>query len=66
MDNEARIDGRLRALSSLVERAAAAGPLVLLVEDIQWATGRVRRACANWHRVRSARLLVLLHDAARG
>jgi len=38
MDNEARTQGRLRALVVLVERACARQPRVLLVEDVHWAS----------------------------
>jgi class 3 adenylate cyclase/tetratricopeptide (TPR) repeat protein len=41
MDNAARTGGRLRALSALAERAAAARPLALLVEDVHWAASTV-------------------------
>ena len=41
MDDAARTEGRLRALADAVERAAAARPLLLLVEDMHWATPRI-------------------------
>ncbi len=38
MDNDARTVGKLRALAAVVERASARAPLVLLVEDVHWAS----------------------------
>lgn len=41
MDNEARRGGKLRAFVGLVERAARSRTVVLLVEDVHWASGWV-------------------------
>jgi len=44
MDDAARTEGRLRALADAAERAAAARPQLLLVEDMHWATPRIAAA----------------------
>jgi len=38
MDNAARAEGRVRALTSAVSRAAAHKPVLTVVEDVHWAT----------------------------
>jgi len=38
MDNATRGEGRLRALASVVRHVAAQRPLVIVVEDVHWAT----------------------------
>jgi class 3 adenylate cyclase/tetratricopeptide (TPR) repeat protein len=42
MDNVARTEGKLHALVNAVERATARQPLVLLVEDVHWASAWVQ------------------------
>ncbi len=42
MDNATRTAGRLRALAGAVAHAATASPIVLLVEDVHWATPWIR------------------------
>ena len=44
MDNATRHRGKLRALTSVVERTAARRPCVLLIEDIHWASPWVLEA----------------------
>ncbi|MEP7276183.1 MAG: adenylate/guanylate cyclase domain-containing protein, partial [Betaproteobacteria bacterium] len=41
MDNDARQQGKLQALSDIVVRAAARAPCMLLVEDVHWASAWV-------------------------
>lgn len=41
MEDAARTEGRVRLLADAVERAAAARPVLLLVEDMHWATPRI-------------------------
>ncbi len=53
MDNAARTKGKLRALVAAVERASTERPVVLLVEDVHWAS--------NWE---SACLLELATSSA--
>src|SRR6266550_3399124 len=44
MDNTARHRGKIRALTSIVERSAVDHPCVLLIEDIHWASPWVLEA----------------------
>ena len=67
MDDAARRDGRLRALAHAVAHEAAARPLVLLVEDVHWATPWVLaclRALAD--AARRARLLLVCTSRREG
>ena len=67
MDHAARTEGRLRALADAVERAAAARPQVLLVEDMHWATPRIAAAVrALAECARRARLLVVCTTRREG
>lgn len=43
MDDAVRSSGRVRALCDVVARATAQGPLLLIVEDMHWATPWVAR-----------------------
>ncbi|MEO8752499.1 MAG: adenylate/guanylate cyclase domain-containing protein [Casimicrobiaceae bacterium] len=50
MDNAARSEGKLRMLEAAVERAAAHRPVVLLVEDVHWASAWVLACLKAWSR----------------
>lgn len=65
MDNDARRGGKLRALSHLVERAANAGPCVLLIDDIHWASEWVLDCLRAVSAVTRRRPVVLLMTTRR-
>ena len=50
MDNVARTEGKLRMIEVSVARAAARHPVVLLVEDVHWASPWVLACLAAWSR----------------
>ena len=65
MDNAARTRGRLRALTSAVELAARRRPLVLLIEDVHWASPWVLACLREWSRCTQRSPFTLLMTSRR-
>jgi class 3 adenylate cyclase/tetratricopeptide (TPR) repeat protein len=60
MDNEARISGRLRVMSSLLRHAATSTPVLLRVEDVHWADEATLQALAILAGETSERPVILM------